>query len=160
VAFRIVDGEARLERTGDHLGAGVEFHLFSASHQAARKLTTHEHLESLRDRLGDASDAASAAARISRAAQTCLESWNSGQALEFGRSAGVFARIHDEHGLEHASARRDRLAIEALPGVLGVKGCGAGLADALWVLSEAGAGAEVQSLAVELGLRPVAGFRP
>ena len=59
-----------------------------------------------------------------------------------------------KQGLESEGAREDRLALERVGGVLAVKGCGAGLSDAVLVLlSQGGDSSSVIRAAESRGLR-------
>ena len=70
---------------------------------------------------------------------------------------GAVLRIRDRlevlalHGLEAPAARADRLAIQELDGVIGVKGAGAALADGVVVCVRPDSGVREQVIAAALG---------
>lgn len=95
----------------------------------SRKVATHQHLaerpkwESARDPLRSCVDSARVAI-------------GDRDASGFGRCLTTYAETLHGLGLEHPDAKSDRDALLKLPGVLGAKGCGALLADALVVVAE------------------------
>ena len=63
-------------------------------------------------------------------------------------------------GLEVEPARQDRLVLHSLPGVIAVKGTGAGLADSVWVILSETTSAEEKKTVIQTardrGLSPIA----
>jgi mevalonate kinase len=98
--------------------------VFSAAHQPGRKLATHEHLATLPS-FDPASLEPLVAAGVRAVGEGAVES--------FGRALTAYAEALSSEGLETPAARADRLALSGLPGVLGCKGAGAGLNDAIVV---------------------------
>lgn len=101
--------------------------VFSAAAQPGRKVPTHEHLE----RLGSlGAELIAALGSLVEQAELALLRQDS---AAFGRLLNEYAETLSKQGLELDQARADRLALCELPGVLGVKGTGAMLADTLIV---------------------------
>ena len=112
--------------SGEH---GFHFAVYSASHQESRKLKTHEHLSRIDEALNPKT-----LSKLDSITHRALDCLTEQQAAAFGRSMVEYAEVLGEVGFETKAAREDRLAFLELPGVLGVKGCGAGLTDALVLL--------------------------
>ncbi len=135
------------------------FLLFSASHLPGRKIQTHTHLELL------AQKNFSKLAEFSRLA---IDAFEAGSLRDFAISMHDFVSELARLGLESDGAREDRLALERVGGVLSVKGCGAGLSDAVLVLLSQGADSNTVIRAAEsrglrfvsdrLGMEPGIGF--
>jgi mevalonate kinase len=135
--------------------------VFSAAAQPGRKVPTHEHLE----RLGSlgATLIASLGALVDQAEQALLKR----DSAAFGRALVEYADVLSSQGLELDQARADRLALCALPGVLGAKGTGALLADTLiaWLDPAANTGTETRGRVIKAaqarGLKLIAdGLKP
>lgn len=99
--------------------------VFSASHLPGRKTKTHEHL----------------AQNINFNIEpmiAVLDQWESALQLShsvlMGEALVRYAEVLQEQGLEHPEATQDRLTLLEHPDVLGVKGSGAYLSDAVIVL--------------------------
>jgi hypothetical protein len=109
--------------------------VFSAAALPGRKVPTHEHLARLADSPLRPDRVATLAALVDRADRAIL----SGDGASFGAGLTEYARALSDAGLELAAARADREALASVPGVLGVKGAGALLADAVvvWLAPEA-----------------------
>jgi mevalonate kinase len=125
--------------------------VFSAAAQVGRKVATHDHLRTLKD--GELAGLADRLAEITRAASRETSGESLGDALD------RYADELSEAGLEVEAARADRRALRARPGVLGVKGSGAMLADGVIVLMDSESGLHRASLieaASARGLRLVA----
>ena len=101
------------------------FLVFSATSQAGRKVATHDHLAQLQsadfDRLGSI---------VEKAYEAILEQ----NTAELGSLLTQYAEVLHEQGLEIPAAYEDRIALQKIPGVLGVKGTGALLADGMIIL--------------------------
>jgi len=102
--------------------------LVSAAHQKDRKVKTHDDLEKNRSRLGP-SDFRKLEAQVLEAIPFLIP----GQEEQLGRCLTGYADTLQGLGLETEAAFSDRIALLSIPGVWGVKGCGAGLSDALIV---------------------------
>lgn len=102
------------------------FFVFSAAHQAGRKVKTHEHLELLKR-----ADLAQLAR--SEVLANGIDSARRGDFEEFARSVNEYARLLRAMGLELSQTTEDRAALRDVPGVCAVKGTGAMQADALVV---------------------------
>jgi mevalonate kinase len=120
--------------------------VFSAAGQPGRKVPTHEHLALLAS--GRALDARVGSFfdeellnDLSRTLARADSALLAGDPRLFGASMGEYARALAGKGLEIEAARADREALSALPGVLGAKGTGALLADAVVVLLDESGGA-------------------
>jgi len=138
------------------------FLVFSATSQPGRKVLTHDHLKEL-----GSFGYQGKKNRLLSLLETPLfdgidalrkKSWN-----RLGESLDAYADALHAHDLELPSAYEDRKALRALPGVLGVKGVGALLADAVLVLLHPSleAKSEVFQVAKSRGLKLlVDGFQP
>ena len=131
--------------------------VFSATGLPGRKVATHEHLEKLAT-FGFVG--ATAPSRLPDALEAVLDQTLGQDAAKLGHAMIRYAELLHDAGLEVDAARQDRLALQDLPGVLGAKGAGAMLADAVIVLmsddSSAEARAAVVSAAKARGLRLIA----
>lgn len=107
--------------------------VFSAAGQPGRKVPTHEHLATLALAPGLAGELSGQLARVIDRGDRALQRQD---AVAFGQAMSDYARCLCDARLELDAARADREALCALPGVLGAKGAGALLADAVVVLLE------------------------
>ena len=112
--------------------AGAVLLAFSATRLPNRKIATHEHLDQAHvvKRVRDSSFR-------SELEQISADGNAAVVAADREKLGGVlteYAEALARSGLELPAAREDRMLVRALPGVLGAKGGGALLADALWVL--------------------------
>ncbi len=142
------DGRAEMSAVGHHVDlSGIS--VFSAAHQPGRKIVTHEHLESAAfKKENDLRDVI----------QSSLEALERESPKEFAQTLTRYAQILSAMGLEHEAARADREAFLSLPGVLGAKGCGAMLADALVIardMDDPESWDRIESLARDRDLRLV-----
>lgn len=118
-------------------------YLFQASHQKNRKTQTHTHLPQVK--------------------QSDLEVIKQIQSLAFKEKSpdwptlwNQYSQVLMELGLEHPQSTQDRIKFLQVPGVLGVKGCGARGSDVImvWVNSEwDGERTELLKVAHSLNLR-------
>lgn len=106
--------------------------VFSAAGKPGRKVATHEHLERLSGK-ELARDGAWVSA-LSGALEAGIRAVHEGDGEKLGLAMNAYAETLSGLGLENAEAREDRLALRALPGVIGAKGAGALLSDAVIVL--------------------------
>lgn len=131
------------------------FLLFSASHLPGRKIQTHTHLELLSEKNFT---------KLATHSKLAIDAFEQGSLKNFSISMSDFVSEVSRLGLENKGAREDRDALERCPGVLNVKGCGAGLSDAVLVLLSPGADSSlVIRTAESRGLRFVTdrlGFEP
>ncbi len=114
-------------------------YVFSAAHK--RKVPTHEYLKTFGaagvQRFRESMVPSDLRQVLESGVSVVREGDSSTLGLtKLGRAFSEYARILEKAELEHPEATRDRLAIEALPGVYGVKGSGALLADLVLVCSE------------------------
>lgn len=108
--------------------------LFSATHLENRKTVTHSHLESLsvaNSREKFTTDLRTLLAPIIDRAKAGLSENNP---FEIGHAFSDYAFALASLGLEAAFVKKEREALSRIPGVLGVKGCGALQTDALLVM--------------------------
>jgi mevalonate kinase len=112
----------------------LPFLFFSATHLPDRKTKTHAHLESLLVPPMGESRFSSLAPVIELARSALAER----DLLTLGTAFTRYAEALHELGLEAESAHADRSALSELPGVIGVKGCGALQTDAILLLVEDG----------------------
>lgn len=155
VGFR--DDGMALTVEAESSGLLARMRVYSATRIEGRKTATHEHLRSLGAE-GVIAPALRATLRAILSGARDALSREDGVAL--GRAMDDYAEALHAAGLEHAEAQRDRLALRKLPGVLGVKGTGARLSDAVLVLMAAdrAADADVERLDEEArgrGLEPL-----
>ena len=124
--------------------------IFSATGIPGRKMATHRHLEDL---------------RLDSRAHDLLEvplrdgvsAIEAGSFPKLGQAMTAYAEALASLGLETQAAKADREILSKLPGVLGVKGAGAGLSDSVLVaLQNHSARDQVIERAKSLGLVLVA----
>jgi mevalonate kinase len=108
------------------IGKSVLF--FSAAHQAARKVRTHEHLK---EKTEFTSSAREVLVELVKAGGKAL---THDQASILGEVMNEYGDTLRRAGLEISATTEDRKALAQLPGVLGVKGTGALQADGLVVV--------------------------
>jgi mevalonate kinase len=109
--------------------------LFSATGIAGRKIKTHEHLHALGRSFFDVyKEPFKAMERVIREFDDKLCSTGGMEMDDLGESLNAYANELEKAGLESPDATRDRMALRALAGVCAVKGTGAGLSDAVWVI--------------------------
>jgi mevalonate kinase len=106
--------------------------VFSATGIAGRKTQTHSHLAGL------AADVPRLGARLLPLVENALAAIRNGDDLGLGLLMDGYAQALSREGLEAPETRADREALRLLPGVLGAKGSGARLSDAVLVLLERG----------------------
>lgn len=119
--FQITDRSSALQR--------IRIRVLQASQKSGRKVQTHSHLSSL-----DPSRVSALAAALRPSLQSGLHAFAAGNASAFADSLGSYADVLASHDLEEGGARQERHALCRLPGVLGAKGAGALLSDALVVV--------------------------
>ncbi len=126
--------------------------IFSAAHQAGRKVLTHDHLAGL-----GALVATKARPQWVDALALELSRWLQGEQSR-GLAMQNSAEILASQNLELRAAYEDRIALSKLAGVTGVKGSGALLADTVLVELNADRAdrAEIIARASERGLRLIA----
>lgn len=131
--------------------------LFSASGLPGRKVRTHEHLAKLS---GD--QVLRAAEELRDPLSWALKAIASDDAEGLGGALDQYAETLHSFGLELAEAHEDRRALRSEAGVLGVKGTGALLADALIVLTdgEPGTRERLVRAAESYGLREIGPLKP
>jgi hypothetical protein len=117
----------------------TEFWVLSAVHQKGRKVKTHEALA------GASVEKALHDSGLRSALDEFECGWNAGNALQVGNAMKSYAQRLSELGLEVEQARRDREALSVVRGVLGVKGCGAGLSDVVLMCVDVAADQNVLS---------------
>lgn len=142
--------------------------IFSAAGQAGRKVPTHEHLARIAQgravgretALGSGFFDDELLADLTAILARAELALGSRDAKAFGALMSEYARALAAKGLELEAARADREAMSALAGVLGVKGTGALLADAVIVLMDADASPEdarrMSQVAADRGLGLIA----
>ncbi|MEO7241344.1 MAG: hypothetical protein ABIW85_00420 [Variovorax sp.] len=135
--------------------------VFSATHQPGRKVATHEHLAVLADHGFDGS----AEPPLVAVLRAILADFDQALSLSntddqvVGAALTRYAQVLSKAGFESPEASEDRRALCEIPGVLGAKGCGAMLTDAVIVLAtDAPARADAVRLATARGLRLVNGL--
>jgi mevalonate kinase len=111
---------------------GLPFLFFSATHLPDRKTKTHAHLEALAEKPIEGARFATLSPVIELARSALAEK----DLLTLGTAFTRYAEALHELGLEAESAHADRSALAELPGVIGVKGCGALQTDAIVLLVE------------------------
>jgi mevalonate kinase len=122
------------------------FVVFSATGLPDRKIQTHKHLETipwgsqgLRDLEQHLADAELAL--------------RDGDVTALGKSMSRYAEVLCSLGLEHPQATEERRELSQVPGVLGYKGCGAGLSDtAVALVANAAAADRLIEAALKRGL--------
>lgn len=152
--------------------------VFSATaRQAGRKVATHEHLAGLAGRVARGEEGGALLApgssfvrRLTEVTRAALAAASSRGANGLGQAFTRYADLLQEAGLEAPAALEDRRALAGLPGVVGVKGAGAMLADSVVAMLEPGLPAEGRARVLEVarsrglelaadGLRPEGGIQ-
>jgi hypothetical protein len=110
--------------------------IFSATAMPGRKTATHEHLKDLKP--------GSFVKALRDPIQNALQAMSQGDVAAFGNSLDEYADRLRAQGLEMDSAHQDRQVIRQLPGVVGCKGAGAMLSDALVVVVDPSASHDSQ----------------
>jgi len=103
--------------------------VFTGTHLMGRKIKTHDHLKNLKTN-------ASEFETLFPVLDLAKQSLTDGNAIHFGESLSLYADLLNEMGLEVTGAKEDRKTVSEIPGVLGAKGCGAGLSDSMIVVCE------------------------
>ncbi|MBC7386134.1 MAG: hypothetical protein H7301_08250 [Cryobacterium sp.] len=103
--------------------------VFSASHLPSRKTKTHEHLKAL-------SLEPPRFAHLLPILELAESARVAGDDRLLGQALSGYAEALAEQGWESEAAGGDRMAFAEMPGVLGVKGCGAMQSDAMIILVE------------------------
>jgi hypothetical protein len=107
------------------LSGRMELRVLQATHQAGRKVPTHDHIRTLTQNLP----------ALVKALQPIVErgvlALEKGDPEEFGRTLSEYGDRLGSLDLEDGATRRDRIRLAEVPGVLGIKGTGALQADAL-----------------------------
>lgn len=116
--------------------------VFAATGQPGRKVATHEHLALL------AGLGAEPYRELEQPLSEGIEAVGRRDCTGFGRALCRYARVLGGLGLECEATRRDRMAFEKIPGVLGVKGAGAMQSDGILVLVDPMSGARAEALAL------------
>jgi mevalonate kinase len=146
VSFVTLGDSFQWEDWGDFLYQ-APFLVFSATSQPGRKVLTHDHLKELgsfwyqekKEHLFHFLEAP-----LLDGMQALREKrW-----VRLGQCLDQYAEVLHAHHLESSSAYEDRKVLRALPGVLGVKGVGALLADAVLVLLDPSEQAKAEVLRV------------
>lgn len=114
-----------VDRTAEFVGLPIL--LFSATHLQNRKTVTHTHLEGFK--LSEELKTTLSPILV-RASQALAE----GNIFELGKSFTAYAEALASLGLEAPFVEKEREAFTRIPGVLGVKGCGALQTDAMLVM--------------------------
>ncbi|MFZ9596308.1 MAG: hypothetical protein ACO3A2_09550 [Bdellovibrionia bacterium] len=114
---------------------GSPFLVFSATRLVGRKVPTHEHLAHLAA-LGFLDQGSELFQTLSQITLRGMNALKACDLIAFGRALDGYAQALHQAELEVPGATEDRLALRALPHVLGVKGAGALQSDALVVLLE------------------------
>ena len=139
--------------------------IFSAAHQAGRKVATHEHLKIIKDReiLEPSSPFLRETSAITREAFSVISAGGEGQSGdEFGKLLNSYGDVLSRFDLEIEATTADRESLRKVPGVLGVKGAGAMQSDCVivWLKKDADAKKIIEH-AHSLQLRwLVSGFKP
>ncbi len=111
--------------------------VFSATQLPGRKVVTHEHL-ALLAKTGFPHKNLSLISSLEKIILQGLSAVRENDADRFGKALNEYAETLSEAGLELSEAIEDRHVLRSLPGVLGVKGTGAMLSDAVVVLMRSG----------------------
>lgn len=153
----LVDIEARTARSLSIEFAGSGLLVFSAAHQAGRKVATHEHLARLRER-GFPERDSGLISELRAAVLDCVAALEARDFNFFARCLNEYSRLLRREGLEAQRTTEDLESLRSLPGVLGAKGAGALQSDAIVVcVSEPETRSDaVIALAERRGLRLVA----
>ncbi|MGZ3698062.1 MAG: hypothetical protein ACXWPM_07725 [Bdellovibrionota bacterium] len=108
--------------------------VFSATAKPGRKTATHTHLDELSRSFNEHASERRAAFRS--VLSIALSALKRHDLPLFGEALDEFAEVLARFELEAPSAREDRVALRALPGVIGVKGAGALQTDAMIALMD------------------------
>ncbi len=119
--------------------------VFSATHLPDRKVRTHEHLQKI-DRELALKIRQQTADVMARAVSAIIKN----DAPTFGAALGEFAEVLFNNDLEHPKSTEIRRELAGDRRVLGVKGCGALMADTLIVLLDSDAKVEQQKWAAQI----------
>ena len=126
--------------------------VFSATQIKDRKVATHTHLDAL---------AIKNFSELKNPLMAAISAIDQGDVAKLGSCLTEYAEALSTMSLESPDARADRLALQALPGVLGVKGAGALQSDAMIALCEKAANrAMIISSAESRGLKLVCNGLP
>lgn len=134
--------------------------IFSAAGLPGRKVATHEHLAKLQER--SVTDPRSdLIGELSMIFAQAADARRDSDARALGSCLSRYAEALAAVGLESEAAAADRVSLLAIPGVLGVKGAGAMLADAVVVLLDGRGSTELALKAARArGLRLVSDGLP
>lgn len=121
------------------------FLIFSATSQEGRKVASHEHLATLEEKAIDRS-------QLSPSLEKGMSAVSSGDVTALGTAIQEYAEVLNKLGFESSAAREDRLALQSIQGVAGVKGSGALLSDAVLVLLKEGEEAGTRPLVMQTAL--------
>ena len=135
------------------LGSEAKLLIFSASAQVGRKVATHVHLDQLHENYPQLEQSYP---KLEHLVLEGIDALKRKDFVSFGRTLTFYASELANLRLEAPSAYSDRMELLKLEGVLGVKGCGALLADTLIVLLRPEAEERVISHARDRGLRLIA----
>ncbi|MEO5969245.1 MAG: hypothetical protein ABIQ95_04910 [Bdellovibrionia bacterium] len=111
--------------------------VFSATRLQGRKVPTHEHLERL-SKQGFPNGASELLKSLAQITDEGFSAIRGNDPVKFGKALDAYADTLHRADLEVTGAFEDRMALRQLPGVLGVKGAGALLSDALIIVMEPG----------------------
>ena len=126
--------------------------VFSATQIKDRKVATHTHLDTL---------AMTSFSDLGNPLMAAVNAIDQGDVAKLGQCLTNYAEALAAINLESPDAHADRLALTALPGVLGVKGAGALQSDAMIVLCDVSAErAMIISTAESRGLKLVCNGLP
>ncbi len=121
-------------RLTHHFEWGRRMVILRASHQNERKTPTHLHLRALAGWLGDPvkkREWQKLAVRLQEMVVRAFSAIQCQDEIGFGRILTEYANGLASAGLECSQTREDRKALMNVPGVVGVKGCGALGSDVL-----------------------------
>jgi len=125
--------------------------VFTATGQAGRKVITHEHLQTLaRKNLFQKNS--SFLLQLLTPLTGGIEAIRENDAVKLGSAMSSYAAVLNQAGLESEAATQDRETLSRIPGVLGVKGAGALLNDAVLVLAPKPVHAQIITAAKARGL--------
>ncbi len=125
--------------------------VFTATAQSGRKVITHEHLQTLARR-SLFQENSSFLLQLMTPLTGGIEAIRENDAVKLGSAMSSYAAVLNQAGLESKAATQDREALGQIPGVLGVKGAGALLADAVLVLASKPVHPEIIAIAKARGL--------
>lgn len=130
--------------------------VFSAAEIPGRKTATHEHLRTL-EQTKFPKGHPTVLAGLENILIDGISAIRENDGVKFGRALDSYAEALSQAGYEVAAAREDRLELRKIPGVIGVKGCGAMLSDGMIVLLEPRSSNknEIIGAAVKRGLKLV-----